>query len=294
VSTGNEKITLSDKKRLKILNDGKKDHEKSGKRRKANRATDSLYMISEVDEEGDLVPVEKARNIADAQYNKSKNPNGIRRQYGTSTYFCGLQEGHKSEGHPEGHQTTKMNTRDAVVLTDDAILKEMKWQKDNNLEVVGFRDDGWIASGRSRTLVHHEDRERYIVILEKDEEGRSPQEQYDSLVYPVLDMTEMKKEKTGTKRKAEESAAKLEQEKQAAEMRRLQLKKAVKDGILVLSRSDGKTGYTGVKEVYKTDRDTGAVTTVYSATYKTTYLGQFESKEDAAMEYALASFNTAN
>jgi len=91
----------------------------------------------------------------------------------------------------------------------------------------------------------------------------------------------------------QESAAKLEQEKQAAEMRRLQLKKAVKDGILVLSRSNSTTGYTGVIEVQKKDRD-NAVTVVYKAVYKKTYLGQFDSKEDAAMEYALAHFNATN
>jgi len=221
MSTGKEKITLSDKKRLKILNDGKNDHAGSGRRRKANRATDSLYMISEVDEEGDMVPVGKARNIADVFYNKSKNPYGLRQTYGSSTYFCGLQEGHKSEGHPEGHQATARGERKMVYLTDAVILKEMKWQKDNNLEVVGFRDDGWIEKGRYRTLVHHEDRERYIVILEKDEEGRSAQDQYDSLL--LLDMTEKKeneKKTAGTKRKAESKTDKKDGTKKRKTRRR--------------------------------------------------------------------------
>jgi len=66
MSTGKEKISLSNKKRQKILNDGKEDHAEAGTRRKAVDATDSLYVISKADEEGNILPpFAKARNIAD-------------------------------------------------------------------------------------------------------------------------------------------------------------------------------------------------------------------------------------
>jgi len=83
----------------------------------------------------------------------------------------------------------------------------------------------------------------------------------------------------------------LELEKKAAEKRRLMLEQAVKQGTLVLITSDSTTGYKGVTTGLLRDRDTGAVTVVYKAIYKGTYLGQFNRKEDAAMEYALAHFN---
>ena len=172
-----------------------------------------------------MVPVGKARNIADVFYNKSKNPDGLRQTYGSSTYFCGLQEGHKSEGHPEGHQTTVRGGRKMVYLNDAVILKEMKWQKDNNLEVVGFRDDGWTAKGGGK-LVHHEDRECYIVILEKDEEGRSPQEQYDSLVH----LTEMTKEKTKDEDRLALNRQKDRERKRRSRAREAESKTDKKDG----------------------------------------------------------------
>ena len=201
MSTGKEKITLSDKKRQKILNDGKKDHAAAGKRRKATDATDSLYMISKADEEGNILPpFAKARNIADALYHEENNPDGIRQTYGSRTYVCGPETEHDPKGH-----TATGKSKKRVLLNDAAILKEMEWQKKNKKPVVGFRDDALFADGGGNGKKEpHPERVRYIVILEKDEKGRSAQDQYDSL--PLLDMTEKKKiekEKAGKKRKAE-------------------------------------------------------------------------------------------
>ena len=178
MSTGKEKITLSDKKRQKILNDGKTEHEKRGLER-MSRATDTLYVMSKADEEGNILPpFAKARNIADALYNEKNNPDGIREHFGSK--------------------------KKRVRLNDAAILKEMDWQKKNKKPVTGFRDDALFKDGGRGKVKPHPERVRYIVILEKDEQGRSAQDQYDSL--PLLDMTEKKKnekETAGKKRKAE-------------------------------------------------------------------------------------------
>ena len=86
----------------------------------------------------------------------------------------------------------------------------------------------------------------------------------------------------------------LELEKKAAEKRRLTLEQAVEQGRLVLITSDSTTGYKGVTEVLRRDQDTGAVKVLYVAKYKRRHLGQFDSKKEAAMEYALAHFNATN
>ena len=204
MSTGKEKITLSDKKRQKILNDGKNDHEKSGRRRSANRATSSLYVISKADKDGNILPpFAKARNIKDAVYHKEDNHGGIRIRIGrSSTYVCGPE----TEHDPEGHEPQLCSGKKLILVNDAAILKEMKWQKKNSLPVVGFRDDAYFKDGgRGKVSKPHPERVRYIVILEEDAEGRSPQLQYDSMV-GVLDMTDQKKNKkeaAGKKRKAE-------------------------------------------------------------------------------------------
>jgi len=198
MSTGKEEITLSDKERQKILNDGKTDHAAAGKKRQGHRATESLYMISKV-EKGNRVPVGKARNIKDALYDEENNPDGIRKHYGSGTYVCGPE----TEHDPKGHIATGKSKK-RVLLNDAAILKEMKWQKDNGLDVVGFLDHANFKDGGRGKVNPHPERVRYIVILEEDAEGRSPQQQYDSL--PVLDMTDQKKdekETAGKKRKAE-------------------------------------------------------------------------------------------
>ena len=49
----------------------------------------------------------------------------------------------------------------------------MKYQKLNNMEVVGFRDN-------------NPKRERYVVILEDDENGPTAEEKYKKLNVPVM------------------------------------------------------------------------------------------------------------
>jgi len=102
------------------------------------------------------------------------------------------------------------------------------------------------------------------------------------------------KVKEEEKRRLEEEKRRLEQVKQAAEERRLQLEQAVKQGTLVLITSNNTTGYMGVFESPRKDRGTGTHTVVYVAKYKSHYLGTFDSKKEAAMEYALAHFNATN
>jgi len=106
-----------------------------------------------------------------------------------------------------------------------------------------------------------------------------------------MDAEERRLVREEEEKRLEQEEKRLEQEKQAYEKRRLMLEQAVKQGALVLITSNSTTGYKGVTEVRQRDRDTGAVTVLYVAKYKRRHLGQFDSKKEAAMEYALAHFN---
>ena len=195
----------------------------------------------------------------------------------------------------------------ARVKAEEKAKKDRTKKEENNqralqlqLENVNFpfqvKMPAGVVEGQQVQVPHpqagHLKAEKARIKAEKKKEKSLEEERRRAAAEKKRKRLAAEKERIDQERAAEEK--RLEQEKQAAEKRRLQLKQAVKDGILVLSRSDSKTGYTGVTESPRKDRATGTYTVVYVATYKSRYLGQFESKEDAAMEYALASFNAVN
>jgi len=223
------------------------------------------------------------------------SPSSLDSQHQKQLEECNDEAKKYLEYHPKPSKVRKPRKvrKRAAAEKHVKTIEEMKKDRSNYV-LVGKENVFLIPSSDSAVYEHV----RKLRRLDKDNLKRLKFEQAADIdlskmeqAYSQLRVAAEKERLEQEEKRLEQEEKRLEQEKQARQ-RRLQLEHAVNRGYLVLSRSPSNpSGYTGVTEVYKNDRYTGAVVRVYVAKYRNKHLGQFDSPKDAAMEYALAHFN---